>query len=109
MAPPGGAPPFVPSQPQQQQASFHQAGQQSDNAASQQGVQNLVAQEVNGMVYYYDATQIPAVASFPSYQQPQSYPMQQIGGVAGLGGMMTPSPDGFYYPQPPQGVVYYPQ
>jgi hypothetical protein len=109
MAPPGGAPPFVPSQPQQQQASFHQGGQQSDNAASQQGVQNLVAQEVNGMVYYYDATQIPAVASFPSYQQPQSYPMQQIGGVAGLGGMMTPSPDGFYYPQPPQGVVYYPQ
>jgi hypothetical protein len=113
MAPSGGALPFVPSQPQQQQASFHQAGQQSDNAASQQGVQNLVAQEVNGMVYYYDATQIPAVATFPSYQQPQSYPLQQVGGVVGMGGMihgqMTPSPDGFYYPQPPQGVVYYPQ
>jgi hypothetical protein len=110
MAPSGGAPPFVPSQPQQQQqGSFHQPGQQSDNAASQQGVQNLVAQEVNGMVYYYDATQIPAVATFPSYQQPQSYPMQQVGGV--MGGMlpMTPSPDGFYYPQPAQGVVYYPQ
>ncbi|PMD25359.1 hypothetical protein NA56DRAFT_668580 [Hyaloscypha hepaticicola] len=109
MAPSGGAPPFVPSQPQQQQGSFHQPGQPSDNAASQQGVQNLVAQELNGMVYYYDATQIPAVATFPSYQQPQSYPMQQVGGV--MGGMlpMTPSPDGFYYPQPPQGVVYYPQ
>jgi hypothetical protein len=110
MAPSGGAPPFVPSQQQQQQqGSFHQPGQPSDNAASQQGVQNLVAQEVNGMVYYYDATQISAVATFPSYQQPQSYPMQQVGGV--MGGMlpMTPSPDGFYYPQAPQGVVYYPQ
>jgi len=108
MAPSGGAPPFVPSQPQQQQTSF-QAGQQSDNSGSQQGVANLVAQEVNGMVYYYDATQIPAVATFPAYQQPQSYPMQQVGGVVGMGGMMTPSPDGFYYPQAPQGVVYYQQ
>lgn len=110
MAPSGGAPPFVPSQSQQQQTSFQQAGQQSDNAGSQQGVPNLVAQEVNGMVYYYDATQIPAVATFPSYQQPQPYPMQQVGGVLGMGGMpMTPSPDGFCYPQAPQGVVYYPQ
>ena len=60
------------------------------------------------MVYYYDAAQIPAVASFPAYQPSQSYPMQQVGGVVGMGGMMTPSPDGFYYPQAPQGVVYYP-
>ncbi|KAF4633052.1 hypothetical protein G7Y89_g5076 [Cudoniella acicularis] len=110
MAPPGGAPPFVPAQPQQQQQpSFPQPSQHSDNAASQAGVQNLVAQEVNGMVYYYDAAQIPAVATFPAYQQPQSFPMQQVGGVVGMGGMMTPSPDGFYYPQAPQGVVYYPQ
>ena len=62
------------------------------------------------MVYYYDAAQIPAVATFPAYQAPPSYPMQQVGGVVGMGGMMTPSPDGFYYPQAPQqGVVYYPQ
>lgn len=107
MAPSAGTAPFVPQQPQQQQPSFHQASQQSDT--SQAGVQNLVAQEVNGMVYYYDAAQIPAVATFPAYQQQQSYPMQPVGGVAGLGGMMTPSPDGFYYPQQPQGVVYYPQ
>lgn len=104
MAPSAGAAPFVPSQPQQHQL------QQSD-ATSQAGMPNLVAQEVNGMVYYYDAAQIPAVATFPAYQQPapQSYPMQQVGGVVGMGGMMTPSPDGFYYPQAPQGVVYYPQ
>jgi hypothetical protein len=108
----GGAPPFVPapSQQNQQQPPYSQPSQQSD-AAAQASVQNLVAQEVNGMVYYYDAAQIPAVATFPAYQQPpsQSYPMQQVGGVVGMGGMMTPSPDGFYYPQAPQGVVYYPQ
>lgn len=61
------------------------------------------------MVYYYDATQIPAVATFPAYPQPPAYPMQQTGGVMGMGGMMTPSPDGFYYPQAQQGVVYYQQ
>jgi hypothetical protein len=111
MAPSGGAPPFIPAQPQQQQQqpSFPQAGQQSDNSASQGGVQSLVAQEVNGMVYYYDAAQIPAVATFSAYQPPPQYPMQTVGGVTGLGGMMTPSPDGFYYPQQPQGVVYYTQ
>ena len=106
MAPSAGAAPFVPAQTQ---APQHQ--QQQSDATSQAGLQNLVAQEVNGMVYYYDAAQIPAVATFPAYQQPapQSYPMQQVGGV--MGGMFpaTPSPDGFYYPQAPQGVVYYPQ
>ena len=110
VGPSTGAPQFVPTQaqPQQQQPPFPQASQPSDDT-SPAGVQNLVAQEVNGMVYYYDAAQIPAVATFPAYQQPQSYPMQQVGGVVGMGGMMTPSPDGFYYPQATQGVVYYPQ
>lgn len=100
----GAAPQFVQPQPQQQQQPpFSQPNQQADTS-------NLVAQEVNGMVYYYDAAQIPAVATFPAYQAPPSYPMQQVGGVVGMGGMMTPSPDGFYYPQAPQqGVVYYPQ
>ena len=106
-----GAPPFVPGQ--QPQPSYIQTpqqpqGQQETTPVSAGGVQNLIAQEANGMVYYYDASQIPAVANF-QYQQPQPYPMQQVGGVVGMGGMMTPSPDGFYYPQPPQGVVYYPQ
>lgn len=101
--------PYVPP-PQQQQPPYQQPSQQTDTA-NQAIPQNLVAQEVNGMVYYYDAAQIPAVATFPaSFQQPPSYPMPQVGGVVGMGGMMTPSPDGFYYPQPAtQGVVYYPQ
>jgi len=102
----GGGPSFVPQQPQpqQQQAPYPPNSQQSDGNGA--GLQNLVAQEVNGMVYYYDAAQLPAVATFPAYQAPQSYP---VGGVVGMGGMMTPSPDGFYYPQQSQGVVYYPQ
>jgi hypothetical protein len=107
MAQSAGAAPFVPSQPQQQPPAFPPPSQQPDPA--QASLQNLVAQEVNGMVYYYDAAQIPAVATFPAYQQPQSFPIQPVGGVVGMGGMMTPSPDGFYYPQQSQGVVYYPQ
>ncbi|KAG9228621.1 CASC3/Barentsz eIF4AIII binding-domain-containing protein [Amylocarpus encephaloides] len=103
VAPGPSAPPFAPAQPPPPQ----QPSQQPD--ASQAGSQNLVAQEVNGMVYYYDAAQIPAVATFPAYQQPPAYPMPQVGGVMGMGGMMTPSPDGFYYPQAPQAVVYYQQ
>lgn len=72
---------------------------------AQQG--NLVAHEANGMVYYYD----PNASYQPNqmYQpnegyQPASYT------VPGMGGMMTPSPDGYYYPQiPPTGTVYYQQ
>jgi hypothetical protein len=77
--------------------------QPQDTIASQQnGQSNLVAQEVNGMIYYYDPSQISAVATLPVYSALQQYPMQQVN----MGGMRTPSPDGFYYPAPPQGVVY---
>lgn len=104
MAPPTTSAPFVPTQAQQQ--PYAQTSQQQESS-SQPAASNLVAQEVNGMVYYYDASQIPAVAPYSGYPPPQPYPVQQVGGVMGMGGMMTPSPDGFYYPQPPQGVVYY--
>lgn len=100
-------PPFGQTGPQQ--GSYVQSTQ-SDASVPQPGAQNgLVAQEVNGMVYYYDASQLPPVATFSAYPTAQPYPMQQVGGVAIQHGMMTPSPDGFYYPQPPPGVVYYPQ
>lgn len=105
----GQTPSFHPGQ--QQQNGYVQPSQQPPQASQSNDVPpNLVAQEVNGMVYYYNAADIPAVASFPAYSQPQSYPLQPFGGVVGMGGMMTPSPDGFYVPQQPaQGVVYYPQ
>ncbi|KAF2137257.1 uncharacterized protein K452DRAFT_236245 [Aplosporella prunicola CBS 121167] len=61
---------------------------------------NMVAHESNGMVYYYDPSQM--YAPVEGYA-PASYT------VPGMGGMMTPSPDGYYYPQVPQaGMVYYP-
>jgi len=104
MASAASAAPFVPAQ-QQPQSSYPPSSQPAESTAAQAAAPNLVAQEVNGMVYYYDATQIPAVATFPAYSTPQQYPMQQVN----MGGMMTPSPDGFYYPQAPQGVVYYSQ
>jgi len=66
-------------------------------AAPTQG--NMMAQEVNGMVYYYDPNQV--YQSADNYSQP-GYTMP------GMGGMMTPTPDGYYYPQMPSGTVYYP-
>ncbi|KAI0134505.1 CASC3/Barentsz eIF4AIII binding-domain-containing protein [Xylariales sp. AK1849] len=94
-----GAPAYVPGTQQgQNQGDAHQANGQAASGP------NLVAQEVNGMVYYYDASQLPQMPTYPPYSAPQSYP--GAGGVMSLNGMVTPSPDGFYYPQP--GTVYYP-
>jgi len=104
----GFAPPAQQQQPPP--SGFGQPGQ-GDPAGSHppggQGGQggNLVAQEVNGMVYYYDASQIPAVTGYPSYPGPQNY----VPSVVNMGGVATPNPEGFFYPQTAPGVVYYPQ
>jgi hypothetical protein len=58
-----------------------------------------VAHEQNGMVYYLDPSQLYA---------PQEGFAQPNYTVPGMGGMMTPTPDGYYYPQAAQGQVYYP-
>ncbi|XXH03506.1 hypothetical protein Hte_009911 [Hypoxylon texense] len=104
LAPSAAAPAFVPGaqqgQPQGETPSNQPTGQNTPNS-------NLVAQEVNGMVYYYDASQLPPMATYNPYPAPQGYPMP--GGVVGMNGMVTPSPDGYYYPPPAPGVVYYPQ
>ncbi|KAL7909691.1 CASC3/Barentsz eIF4AIII binding domain-containing protein [Trichoderma velutinum] len=104
------APPFIPQGQPGMPGSFT-----PQNPVEQLGVgvtgppappnTNLVAQEVNGMVYYYDASQLPSVNSYQPY--PASQPYQPS--VMGMGGMVTPSPDGFYYPQPAPGMVYYSQ
>ena len=65
---------------------------------------NLVAQQVNGMVYYYDASQLPPVNMYPPYADPQGY---QTGGMP-MGGVVNPSPDAYYYPHHQSGIVYYP-
>ncbi|KAI1380911.1 CASC3/Barentsz eIF4AIII binding-domain-containing protein [Hypoxylon crocopeplum] len=103
MGPSASAPAFVPG--------AQQAPSQGEAATSQPNGQgtpnsNLVAQEVNGMVYYYDASQLPPMNAYPSYPAPQGYPM--AGGMVGMNGMVTPSPDGYYYPPSGPGVVYYP-
>jgi hypothetical protein len=68
------------------------------------GPPNTVAHESNGMVYYYDPSQLPHV----SHPNMPHYSMPHPGGVVGIGGMMTP-PAHFYYPQAPNGMYFAPQ
>jgi hypothetical protein len=110
MAPPTAPPTFVPATQQSQTPSFNhqpQPEQPSGQPNGQAGGNgpNLVAQEVNGMVYYYDASQLPAVSAFPAYPPTQGF----VPGVVGMGGVPTPGPDGFFYQQPNPGMVYYSQ
>ena len=65
---------------------------------------NTVAHESNGMVYYYDSSQLPTNTEMP-YSAPFPVPGAPAGGVVGMGGMMTP-PNQFYYPPPNQGVYF---
>lgn len=59
---------------------------------------NMVAYEQNGMTFYVDSSQL--------YQPPVDGFAQPSYAVPGMGGMMTPGPDGaYYYPQP---AGYYP-
>lgn len=107
MAPSAAAPPFVPGQPGPA-GNFTPQNQPEQAIPPSAGPPNnpgLVAQEVNGMVYYYDASQLPPVNPYPPYSAPQPYQPS----VMGMGGMVTPSPDGFYYAQQGPGMVYYPQ
>jgi hypothetical protein len=102
----GAAPSFVPGT--QQGQTHGEAGQPNGQIAPGP---NLVAQEINGMVYYYDATQLPTMPSYPPYSAPQAPQAPQgyttAAGAMNMNAMVTPSPDGFYYSQP--GTVYYPQ
>jgi hypothetical protein len=104
------APAFVPGPQPAQPGGYPQQQQQGDPSGAQANGQgapgpSLVAQEVNGMVYYYDATQLPAVPSYPAYPTAPAY----VPGVMNMGGMVTPSPDAFYYPPAPAGMMYYTQ
>lgn len=87
------APAFVPG-PQQPQS-------QGDPGAAA----NLVAQEVNGMVYYYDAVQLPQAPNYPQYPPVQGYAAPND--AMSLNGMATPNQEGYYYNQ--TGPVYYSQ
>lgn len=85
------------------------AAQPPSVAPPSAGPANMYAYESNGVTYYYDQTQLytapPAIEGYPQ----ASY------AVPGMGGMMTPSPEGaaYYYPQQmqqplqPSAPVYY--
>lgn len=116
MQPNTGAPAFVPAtQPGQpvpvpyaptgQPEGAPPAPSMQANGQASTDSQSLVAQEINGMVYYYNASQLGAVTGFPSYPNAQPY----TPGVVGMGGMMAPAPENFYYQQPAPGMVYYAQ
>ncbi|KAH9864303.1 hypothetical protein J1614_010237 [Plenodomus biglobosus] len=70
------------------------------------GPPNMVAYESNGMTYYVDSASLYPPAPPPPAE---AYPQPSYA-VPGMGGMMTPGPDGaYYYPQGMQGAYYQPQ
>lgn len=104
--PNASAPSFVPGPQQSPQPNYAQQTPDQANAQPDGTGSNLVAQEVNGMVYYYDAAQLPAVPSYTAYPAAPAY----VPGVMNMNGMVTSSQDGYYYPpsNAPAGMVYYP-
>jgi hypothetical protein len=102
MAPAGMVPMFVPGA---QQPGFVMpvAAPAATAPPPAAGPPNMVAYESNGMTFYVDSTQLyQPPPPMEGYAQP-SY------AVPGIGGMMTPGPDGaYYYPQQMQPAGYYP-
>lgn len=109
MPAPAGAPHFIPAAQHGMHPGPDQLNQMQpptghrDGPVGHPGNPNLVAQEANGMVYYYDASQMASVGNYPSYPGPQAFPS----GVMGMNGEAAPSPDGYYYAPPGPGMVYY--
>ncbi|KAK4199344.1 CASC3/Barentsz eIF4AIII binding-domain-containing protein [Triangularia verruculosa] len=101
MGPNASAPAFVPAGSQGPPPINYATSAQGDGPPQVPGQppsQNLVTQEVNGTVYYFNANEIPSVAGYPPFPLTQPYPPG-----------MVPAPDGYYYQQPTPGMVYYPQ
>lgn len=101
--PSAAAPAFVPGQPYHYPIPLAPAPPPPPptEPSTQAGT---VAHESNGMVYYYDSTQLPAPAESTPPYPPAGYAMPPAGGVMGMGGMMTPPifyapPPSYYQPQ----------
>ncbi len=102
VGPNAAAPTFVPAAQHGQPPGYTQPNQ--GDAAGQPGgpppsAQGLVAQEVNGMVYYFEPSQLPPMAGFSRTPRRNHTPLASWGHGHS-------SPDGFYYPQSAPGVVY---
>jgi len=102
-APSATAPAFVPGQQYHYPMPLALAPPpQPQTEPITQGV--MVAQEINGMVYYHDPSQVAAGTENSAPYPPVEYVMPPPGGIVGMGGMMTPP---IYYPPPPP--AFYPQ
>lgn len=99
---------------QQQQHSQHQHQHQHQQPPQQhqqqpQQAPGPIAHESNGMVFYLDPSDMSQYGQQPSFQGQAPYLQPPSYAVPGMGGMMTPSPDGgYYYPTANQGPTYYP-
>ncbi|KAF2036484.1 hypothetical protein EK21DRAFT_95763 [Setomelanomma holmii] len=101
MAPAGMVPVFVPGA-QQPGYVMPVAPAVTAPPPPAAGQPNMVAYESNGMTFYVDSAQLYQPPPVEGYAPP-SY------AVPGMGGMMTPGPDGsYYYPQQMQPAGYYP-
>ncbi|KAI8935153.1 hypothetical protein NX059_007746 [Plenodomus lindquistii] len=106
MAPAGMVPMFVPGAQQPGYVMPVTAPPVAAPPVVPAGPPNMVAYESNGMTYYVDSASL-----YPSAPPPpaDAYPQPSYA-VPGMGGMMTPGPDGaYYYPQGMQGGYYQPQ
>ncbi|KAL8675381.1 MAG: hypothetical protein Q9168_000212 [Polycauliona sp. 1 TL-2023] len=95
------APAFVPGQPYPFPMPVGPAPVTTE-ATAQAGT---VAHESNGMVYYYNSSQLGGDGNHGSTTyEGADYAMAPAGGVVGIGGMMTPPIQ--FYPQPSPAVFY---
>ena len=86
------APVFIPGQPR---GPYVVA-----TATPPAGPSGTLAQESNGMVYYYDASQVYGYAA-------PNYAVAPPAGVVSIGSVMAASPEGYYYPAAGPGTIYY--
>ncbi|KAL9000586.1 MAG: hypothetical protein Q9169_000879 [Polycauliona sp. 2 TL-2023] len=96
------APAFVPGQPYPFPMPVAPAPVTTE-ATAQAGT---VAHESNGMVYYYNSSQLNGGGDGSTTYDGADFAMAPAGGVVGIGGMMTPPIQ--FYPQRPSPTVFYP-
>ena len=97
------APAFIPGQPYPFSVPVAPAPSTAE-ATAQSGT---VAHESNGMVYYYDSSQLNGGGDGSTPYGGAEYAMPPASGVMGMGGMMTPPIQ--FYPQPSPAIYYPPQ
>ncbi|CAN8106207.1 unnamed protein product [Discula destructiva] len=104
MAPSSTAPPFYGGPQQSQGPNYNPGGQTQappmQNADQSGAPPTLVAQDVNGTVYFYDASQIPTYPTYPAFNAPGYAPNMQPNMAMG----MSPAPEGYYYNQAASGM-----